>query len=63
MRILSKKMKRKSKKGVSWAQSGRNRKLLNKVIADSLEIIEAMKQPIELLNDNQRSKLLRTKKK
>ncbi|RHZ35899.1 hypothetical protein [endosymbiont GvMRE of Glomus versiforme] len=34
-RILSKSMKRKSKKGVSWAQSGRNQKLISQ--AKSLE--------------------------
>ena len=43
MRILSKKMKPKSKKGVSWTQGGRNRKLLGKAIADGLEITEATK--------------------
>ena len=46
MRILSKKMKPKSKKGVSWNQGARNRKLVGKAIADSLEIMEQMKQPI-----------------
>ena len=30
-RTLSKKMKRKSKKGVSWNQMGRNRKLKSKL--------------------------------
>lgn len=35
MRILSKKMKPKSKKGVSWNQGGRNQKLIGK--AKSLE--------------------------
>ena len=46
MRILSKKMKPKSKKGVSWTQGARNSKLINKVIADGLEIMEQMKKPI-----------------
>jgi hypothetical protein len=41
MRILSKKMKPKSKKGVSWNQGGRNQKLLGKSVADSSEIVEA----------------------
>src|SRR5687768_668503 len=39
VRILSKKMK----KEVSW-----NQKLINKAIADGLEIMEQMKQPITL---------------
>ena len=39
-------MKPKSKKGVSWNQGARNRKLIGKAIADSLEIMEQMKQPI-----------------
>ncbi|MDR1670371.1 MAG: hypothetical protein LBR43_01425 [Spiroplasmataceae bacterium] len=37
-RILSKSMKRKSKKGVSWAQSGRNTKLVAKVKGLETEI-------------------------
>ncbi|WNE40948.1 MAG: hypothetical protein mread185_000405 [Mycoplasmataceae bacterium] len=37
-RILSKSMKRKSKKGVSWAQSGRNTKLINKIKSLEAEI-------------------------
>src|SRR4051794_17559974 len=47
MCILSKKMKGKSKKGVSWNQGGRNRKLLGKAVAASLEIMEQMKRPID----------------
>jgi hypothetical protein len=31
MRILSKSQKRKSKKGVSWAQGGRNRKVISQI--------------------------------
>ena len=44
MRILSKKMKPKSKKGVSWAQGGRNRKLTGKAISDKLEIEAAIEK-------------------
>jgi len=39
-RILSKSMKRKSKKGVSWAQSGRNQKLQTKIETLEKEIFE-----------------------
>ena len=41
-RILSKKMKGKGKKGVSWNQMGRNQKLIGKVKSLEKEITETI---------------------
>jgi len=43
MRILSKSQKRKSKKGVSWAQGGRNRKAISQIKQTLKEIEEGDK--------------------